>query len=400
MTMFRAASAQSVDPDPETAAAQCVAQVARAGIGTPDFAIVHANCALALEAIGRVLRERWRGVRLHAATSCLGGMTDAAVAMAPAGGIAMLAICDPGGDYGVAAGGLEGDARSTGRRLARLALERAGRAGEVPGLVLVCAAPGAEEEFLAGVRAGIGADAPIVGGSAADNAITGDWRILAQDRAIADAAVVSVLFASATVSTAFESGYAPSACRGVVTRAARRTVLEIDGEPAAQVYERWTEGAIRQPASSRENILMASALTPLGRPDGFLEDMPLYVLSHPETIAADGALTLFTEVAAGDEVVMMKGTAGTLVSRAASVVRSAAVVGDLDPGRIAALAIYYCGGCMLQVRDRLDEIRASLTREFPGVPMTVGFTFGEQGAHSLGPTRHGNLMISAIVFGS
>lgn len=400
MTLFRAASAQSIDPDPEAAAAHCVAQVARAGIGTPDFAIVHANCAVALDAIGRILRERWRGVRLHAATPCLGGMTDAAVAMAPDGGVAMLAISDPGGDYGVAAGEFDGDARSTGQRLARLALERAGRAGEVPGLVMVCATPGAEEAFLAGVRVGIGADAPIVGGSAADNSIAGDWRILAQDRAIADGAVVSVLFPGAMVSTAFESGYAPSACRGIVTRAARRTILEIDGEPAARVYARWTEGAIRQPASGRENILMASALTPLGRPDGLLEDMPLYVLSHPETIASDGALTLFTEVATGDEIVMMKGTTGTLVGRAASVVRSAAVIGDLDPGRIAALAILYCGGCMLQVRDRLGEIRASLTREFPGVPMAVGFTFGEQGAHSLGATRHGNLMISAIVFGN
>jgi len=233
--MFRAESAYSNQPSAEAAAADCVSQIERAGIGAPDFASVHVNCAIALEVVGRVLRERWRGVRLHAATSCLGGMTDAALAMAPQAGVALLAIVDPAGDYGVAAGDLGADARAAGQNLAQLALQRAGRAGEIPALVLVCATPGDEERFLAGVRAGVGAGAPIVGGSAADNSIAGDWRILAQDRAMASGAVVSVLFPSVAVSTAFESGYAPSECRGVVTRASRRTILEIDGQPAASV---------------------------------------------------------------------------------------------------------------------------------------------------------------------
>ena len=61
--------------------------------------------------------------------------------------------------------------------------------------------------------------------------------------------------------------------------------------------------------------------------------------------------------------------------------------------------MYYCGGCMLQVRDRLDEIQVSLKRAAPGVPLVVGFTFGEQGVMSQGPVQHGNLMISSIVFG-
>ena len=49
---------------------------------------------------------------------------------------------------------------------------------------------------------------PIIGGSAADNTIAGHWRVLDADNAIADAALVSVLFPSVTVSTAFESGIA------------------------------------------------------------------------------------------------------------------------------------------------------------------------------------------------
>jgi hypothetical protein len=397
--MFRAASAHSKNPAGAEAAAECIAQLEGAGVTDPDFVIVHANCAIGLDMFGRALHARWPTSRLHAATSCLGGMTDVATAMAPEAGIGLLAISDPTGDYGVAAGPLAGDARATGQRLAREALARAGRAGEVPALVLVCATPGDEEEFLAGVQAGIGPGVPIIGGSAADNTIAGHWRVLDADNAIADAALVSVLFPSVTVSTAFESGYAPSECRGTITRATGRRIFEIDGQPAADVYERWTEGAVRRPATGGVNILMKSALTPLGRVASVLEDMPLYVLSHPETIVADGSMTLFTRVSEGDEVVLMKGTATTLVGRAGSVVRSAALIGDIDPSEISALAMYYCGGCMLQVRNRLDEMRQALAKEFPGVPATVGFTFGEQGSLALGSVRHGNLMISAIVFG-
>jgi hypothetical protein len=397
--MFKAASASSMNPSAEPAAAECAAQIEDAGLTRPDFVIVHCNCALSLRDIGRVLRERWQGVRLHAATSCLGGMTDKQVAMSPDAGLALLAFSDPAGEYGIASGGMSAGSRGSGRELAQRALEDAGRAGEIPALVLVCATPGEEEEFLAGVQSVVGSGTPVIGGSAADNDISGSWRILHGSEALSDAAVVSVLFPSVAVSTAFESAYAPSEHRGVVSAAKGRRILEIDGAPAADVYERWSEGAVRRPASGATNILMQSALMPLGRVAGFLVDMPIYNLSHPETISADGSLSLFTRIDEGDEVVFMKGTSTTLVNRASNVLRSASRFAELDPAQVSAMVMYYCGGCMLQVRDRLDDIQTSLTRTAPGVPMVVGFTFGEQGCLSKGSAMHGNLMISSIVFG-
>ena len=397
--MFKAASACSAHADAAAAAQQCIAQITTAGIPRPDFAVVHANCALSLQEIGRVLRNHWPGVRLHAATSCLGGMTDALVAMAPDSGLAVLAISDTSGDYGLAAGDLAQGSEATGRRLAQRALLDAGRAGEIPSLVMVCATPGDEEAFLDGVRSVVGRGTPIIGGSAADNDISGHWRILDGDQSRPSAAMVSVLFPSVGVYAAFESAYAPSGHRGIVTHAADRRIMEIDGQPAADVYEIWSEGAIGRPAVGSVNILMASALTPLGRQVGVLRDMPVYTLSHPETICADGSLTLFTRIQEGDELVFMKGTSTTLVDRASSVLRSASRFAEIEPAKVKAMVMYYCGGCMLQVRDRLDEIQVSLKRVAPGVPLVVGFTFGEQGVMSQGPVQHGNLMISSIVFG-
>jgi hypothetical protein len=54
--MFKAASACSTQTNATSAATECVAQVAAAGIARPDFVVVHANCALSLQEIGRVLR--------------------------------------------------------------------------------------------------------------------------------------------------------------------------------------------------------------------------------------------------------------------------------------------------------------------------------------------------------
>lgn len=97
---------------------------------------------------------------------------------------------------------------------------------------------------------------------------------------------------------------------------------------------------------------------------------------------------------------MMRGTPSTLVSRAESVMRSACRIGGIDAASVSAAIVFYCGGCMLQVSDRLGEIRSSLAKVAPESPVIVGFTFGEQGPLPLGPIQHGNLMISTIVFGA
>ena len=59
----------------------------------------------------------------------------------------------------------------------------------------------------------------------------------------------------------------------------------------------------------------------------------------------------------------------------------------------------FCGGCMLAVKDQLETIHASILNKAQGLPFLVAFTFGEQGCFPDGKSRHGNLMISATVFG-
>ncbi|NNJ67935.1 MAG: hypothetical protein HKP54_07825, partial [Boseongicola sp.] len=67
---------------------------------------------------------------------------------------------------------------------------------------------------------------------------------------------------------------------------------------------------------------------------------------------------------------------------------------------IAGALMIYCGGCMLAVQEQLDDVAAGVREALPGVPFLGVFTFGEQGVVLDGRNRHGNLMISAIVFGA
>ena len=58
----------------------------------------------------------------------------------------------------------------------------------------------------------------------------------------------------------------------------------------------------------------------------------------------------------------------------------------------------YCGGCMLTVQDTLDEVVSGVETAWGGAAVLGAFTFGEQGRIVGAGSRHGNLMISCIVF--
>ena len=55
---------------------------------------------------------------------------------------------------------------------------------------------------------------------------------------------------------------------------------------------------------------------------------------------------------------------------------------------------------MLAVQDRLTDVTDGVAEALPNIPYLGIFTFGEQGVVLDGRNRHGNLMISAVVFGA
>lgn len=360
--------------------------------------MVQTEASLDLGEIGAAFRSQWPDTTLHIATSCLGSFTEHGLTMGPEPGMCVLGIADADGDYGSAARSLGEDPRDAARTVVREALRRADRIGETPDLVWMSCAPGSEEFVLEGIQDVVGRAVPVVGGSAADNTIAGGWAVSDGGTALTDGLVVSVLFTTGRVGAAFRSGYTPTDKSGTVTRAEQRRVHEIDGRPAAQVYAEWTQGAVGLPSEGSVNVLADSALWPLGRAMETVGGSNVYLLSHPETISADGSITLFTNVEEGEVLHSMWGTHDSLIRRPLLVTQSACRVGEIDLSDVRGMILVFCAGCMLSVQDRIEEVRAALSESLPGVPILAAFTFGEQGPAMVGQNRHGNLMISSVVF--
>ncbi|MEL7344767.1 MAG: FIST C-terminal domain-containing protein, partial [Pseudomonadota bacterium] len=180
-----------------------------------------------------------------------------------------------------------------------------------------------------------------------------------------------------------------------------RRVKEIDDRPAFEVYKEWTKTAFPVPpeGNAMHSILSESTLMPLGRKVAELGGVSSYLLAHPSAAGPSGDIDLFATVKAGEVLTLMSGTEDGLIRRAGRVADLARATGGMENEPVAGALMIYCGGCMLSVRDRLDEVVEGVATALGGAPFLGAFTFGEQGAILGAGNRHGNLMISCIVFG-
>ena len=174
--------------------------------------------------------------------------------------------------------------------------------------------------------------------------------------------------------------------------------MEIDGRPASDVYNQWTGGLIQAEIQSAGNVLSKTTLAPLGRKVEEVGGIPYYKLSHPSQVTADGGLALFSDIAQGDEIVLMTGSRSSLVSRAGRVTQSALSAGGFEPDTVVGALVVYCAGCMLAVREDMDQVAAAIDTAIGQAPFLGIFTFGEQGCFIGNNNTHGNLMISVVVF--
>ena len=376
------------------AATQLRDRIAEHG-GAPDLVALHYACDFDHTAVTALMSDV--GKALHAATSCKGSVTERSKTLAPA---TAFCIWDAEGDYGTSLSSFDGQSPfDAGAQAAASALEAADRVGEMPDLVLVSATPGFEETVLQGIMSIVGQDAPIFGGTAADNTVAGEWRVSDGAAIHAEGVVVSVLFPSTKVHFAYHNGYEPSAHQGQVTHAEGRKLIKIDGKPAAEMYHAWTgQDVLPSALGSEHNILAEATMAPLGVELGTQDGIANYLLLHPAQLHADGSLGLFAEIPEGTVLTQMTGDQQALAERAGRVAAQAVNVGSLTPQDVAGAYMIYCGGCLLAVEDRVPTILDGVHAALPDVPFQSAFTFGEQGQVRGVGNRHGNLMISCVVF--
>jgi hypothetical protein len=334
-----------------------------------------------------------------ACSSCLGAASACGVDAPSDRRLSALVLTDPLGSYGVASVRQRpGEVQQQAAATVLAAIARAGRTAELPGLIWCMQAPGFEEQVISGIQQVVGDQVQILGGSAADDDVSGQWCQYDGQRLGTDLLVIAVLYPTVPVSSYFSSGYSTGHASGTVTAVRGRQVLQIDDQPALEVYNRWLQQAGLAPLQSGV-VMSASTFHPIGR-TLHASDVPFSLLSLPVSAGSDGSITLLAELQQGDEISLMHGSREQLIRRAAHVVQVAGNTLRLKHDRPPAAAlIVYCAGCMLAVREHINEVQSSLSQSLPALPYLVAFTYGEQGCFADGYNRHGNLMISAVLFG-
>lgn len=259
--------------------------------------------------------------------------------------------------------------------------------------------PGLEAEIVDLARARFGGTIELAGGGAADNDLSGRWCVFDATRVRSAGTIALAIAWPGEVIPTFNSGYLPSSKKGVATRVDGFTILEIDGRPAASVYDEWTSGGLGEALTAGGPVLDKTTLRPLGVSRMSIGSIPAYLLVHPERVRADdGALTLFARVHEGETVTMMHTTQASLVRRGAQIIDRALDRAQAQPDDIAGAMVINCGGCHLAVGEQAGDMLQQTTEVLTGVPFAMPFTFGEFGCVLPGRTDHANLMLSALLF--
>ncbi|MBN2288422.1 MAG: FIST C-terminal domain-containing protein [Candidatus Glassbacteria bacterium] len=396
---MKIASAWSVQPDECLAATEAYEMLLEKLQGVPHFIFLHSSCSYDNRELIKRLRALAPEVPLQGGTSCRGVMTESGFHGQDSKGMGLLGVFDPDGNYGAGICESRGDPETATRSALEQALNEASRPGELPVAVVISSYPGHEERVIRAIEKYLGPGVPIIGGTTADNDMTGQWQQFADDRVLRNAVSIGALFPSGEVGYGFHSGYEPTGCRGRATRAEGRVLYEIDNRPAARVYNEWTEGLISDILPGGGSLVPLVSLRPLGRPVGQVGSISYFRLSYPVEALADEALKVFTEIKEGDEVFLMKGTHENLVNRAGRVAEEAVEASPFKADEIQGALVLFCTGCMLIVQDSISEVVSGLQSGLNRAPFLGAFTLGEQGCFIGGENRHGNLMIAVLVFG-
>ena len=309
----------------------------------------------------------------------------------------MMAMEDKNLTIGVAAHEAGKDSRAIGRRVAIEAVENA-KTTRAPAYFYMVASPKEEEEYLMGIQDVIGR-VPMFGGSAADDKVEGNWKIICHDKIFTDGVAVAFFYTDNEIITSFNGNYRETNNIGIITEVKNnRTLVSIDGISALRKYASWIN---KSPSSLiGTKLLEASASKPLGVKDPLGN---LTIIRHPmigndmgTKTTTDDTITLGNKVVPKTAIIQLEATTDELIDASVNTLRDLKRQLYTTP---AAYILIHSGNRKKVIGDRLEEVHKLLVKETKGVPFIMPFTFGEYGYDSHSANICGGLMLSFTVFG-
>jgi hypothetical protein len=263
-TAFKCCTAISVDANSDRAARGAYEQIEeQLGGLVPTLILMHCTSTHDVERLAQTLHTLAPSSLVCGGTSSSTVMSGTTSYRDSSTSLVLFAIIDPDGHYALAAGAvssMEEVERSCKAQIASLPADTASE-DMVPRLVVSVLAPGTEETVLKGVENALG-PVPVFGGSSADNELDSSWR---QVSAAPATPVVTtengfsllLMWPSVETFVRLTSLHKKTAHAGTVTAVAEgnhRRIMTIDHQPASEVYDRWTAGAIGDELASDNRL--------------------------------------------------------------------------------------------------------------------------------------------------
>lgn len=365
------------------------ASKAKLGLDSIKMAFVYGSCDYNIDEMLSGVAEELPDIPLIGNTSFTGIITPEGFIGSDDGFVGVMALSDPDMIIGIASKERGASPVEDGKLIAAEAMKAANQ-NSSPNFFYMAASPAEEEFYLKGISSIIGR-IPFFGGSAADNSISGNWKLYTDNSQFSDGVVIAFFYGDIKMTNLFTGTYRETDDFGVITKIdGNRTLVEIDGVPATKKYAEWI--GIDMEAVTGGNLLSTTITSPLGVKDRLGD---LIAIRHPMNGNDDLSMAIGNNLSEKTCVIRMEATVDELISSTGETLK--ALIEKMDKPPIA-FHLVHCGGRRAGIDSRIDEV-AKLIKEAAGdIPFIVEFTFGEYGFESDNNNTCGGLMLSFTGF--
>lgn len=226
-------------------------------------------------------------------------------------------------------------------------------------------------EIVRGCAQAAGAGDVWAGGGAGDNLGLVRTAQFGLGSVLHDHVVVVAIDSPRPLSAAIRHGWKPYGPPTLVTRARESTAIELEYEPAFEVYRR--TAAARGDVVEKADFPTFAMMHPLGIPQADGE----FVIRDPLRVDAEGAVRCLGEVPSHAIVRVMEGERQALIEAAGA---AAASVCESAGAPMGGALVFDCVSRALLLGEAIDEeLRAIRDGLGPDVPMMGCLAFGEIG---------------------
>lgn len=382
----------SVSANEEQAVGEAVAMMAATLKKNPDFAFVYCASAYNEEKVLAEANRLLPGTKIIGGNSGYGVLTPGGYFLFPetAQSLGILGVATEKITWGVGSAPLTTITATSSKAAAKQAvLEAIKSAGkketDKPDLVLdVSSFKVQHESVLQGIAQALGSEAPVFGAYAVDKGAAGDWRVFANDQVFHDGVAIAVVYTDLKIGFFREHGFETTEKGGVVTKVEGNNLVEIDGRPAAEVYNELIggllENEVKNPSDAGgSKVRMTGAINPLAKVLRIPGRDIFYVPILPVKFLADKSILTDSILAVGDELQLLRGDWEILLNRLRTTPEKAMAKFDMDKDKnLFALNSYCCAtNYVVPATERPKESQI-LGDALGGIPFIGVFACGIQ----------------------